>query len=160
MALEDFYNKINALVEFDIEKEVADIINEHSEFLSDMLKRQLALGRDGAGNEKTLIRKGRKYDYYAKSTIENKRQFGLGLGAVTDRITHSFSGEFYQSLHVKAEGQFFEFFSEVSYFKDILATSGSGSKIMELDQESLDLFSQNILIPELQIRFNQKFNGL
>lgn len=159
MPLDDLYRKIVAIQEFDIAKETMDIINENSDFLSDLLKRQLASGVDGSGEPKTLIRKGKQNLEYSNWTIKIKEEYGIGIGHVTDRITHQMSGEFYHSIRVQTTKDTFEFVSDVSYFEDILLHSGSGSKIMELEQQYLDLFSQNILIPELQLRFETQFNA-
>lgn len=159
MPLEDFYKKIVALQEFDLEKEIIDIINEESDFLEDLLKQQMFLGIDGDGNEKTLKRKGGFFPEYSPFTKKIKEEFGLGVGAVTDRITHSMSGEFWHSIKLHISGNEFYFDSDVSYFQDIIASSGSGKKIMELDKYNLDLFTNNVLIPEIQRRFNLKFNG-
>ena len=160
MPLDDFAQKIVALNDFDIAKETCDIINEESEFIQDLLKKQLSEGIDGDGNPKTLIRKGGTFPFYAKSTVNKKLEYGIGYGGYVDRITHQMTGEFYHEIKVHAAGEEFVFDSSVEYFDDIISHSGSGSKIMELTQENLELFANNVLVPQLQERFNLLFNGL
>lgn len=160
MPLEDFEKKIIALYEFDIAKEACDIINKNSKFLETLLKRQLQSGLDADGKPKTLIREGEAFPFYADYTYEQKREFGSGLGKATDRITHYMTGAFYSTLKVHASGQEFAFDSSVSHFKDILSSSGSGSRIIELSDENLRIFSEKILIPQIQQRFKEAFNGI
>lgn len=151
MPLQDFYNKIVALEELDIVEEIDNIINSNSEFIADLLAQQLAMGVDADGERVTIY--GR--DTYKPSTIYQKKTFGLGLGKVTDRITNYSSGMFYRELDVKAVGEEFDIFSHVDYFQKIIARSGV--KIMELNSEHLQIFRDQILIPQLKLRLEQIF---
>lgn len=154
MPLDDFFNKIVALDNFDIQKETISIINENSEFLLNLLRGQLSRGRDGRGKPVTLFGKSE----YKKVTVLFKKEFGIGLGKETDVITNYMHGYFYQEMNVKTIGDNFEVTSDVEYFRNIILRSGQD--IMELDLVSLKTFSDEILIPKLQQRFNTAFNGV
>lgn len=159
MAFDDFINKITNLESFNIEAETDEIIRENAEVLVEMLRDQMSRGIDGEGNPKTLIRSTGVFNGYAQYTIAQKRFFGVGLGSEIDRITHYNTGEFYLSFNVRVTGETFEIVSDVPYFEDIIAHSGSGRKIMELSKEYLDIFSKEVLEPQLKLRFSQKFNN-
>lgn len=154
MPLDDFYNKITALQEFDIVQTCTEIIHENYEYLTKLLKRQLAQGKDG-NNQDVLLKKRGGYSSY---TIDVKKEYGTGLGKVTDRVTSYMSGSFYSSIGMKIGGGEFEFFGNVSYFNEIISQVSNGDKIMELNEEHLAKFSKEILIPEIQRRFSEAFN--
>ena len=154
MPFDDFYNKIVVLSEFNIAKETVDIINANGKFLSDLLKSQLSKGKDG-NNEDVKAKYG---TFYADFTISNKEKNGKGLGAVTDYVTNFMTGEFYTDIKVHTEDEEFVFDSSTPYFNSIIARSGD--VIMELNKENLKIFSEEILIPQLQLRFSTLFNGI
>jgi len=156
MPLTDFHNKIVALQKFSAAQTVADIINENGGYISDLLRRQLRSGIDGSGEPITLRRKGGVYPFYADSTVRLKEFKGQETGY----ITFHDSGTFYSSIYVFASGDSFLLDSDVPYFPDILLSSGSGDKIMELTQENLQLLSNEIIKPQFEIAFNLAFNGL
>lgn len=151
--LDDFYKKINVIREFDIRKETIDIINENGDLLTQLLKRQLMSGRDGDKENVTIF--GR--EVYARETIREKFERGKGIGAITQWITNYMSGKFYSSIYVAAIGEEFVFDSDVEYFDEIILRSGE--RIMELDDEHLSYFSEEILIPQIQKRFELLFNS-
>lgn len=153
MPLDDFYNKIKTLAEFDLAKEATDIINQNSYYIEGLLRLQLQEGKDGKGKNVTVFGK----DYYSDATIQDKRYNGIGLGKFTEWITNYNSGSFYMSLKTHAENGVFETTSNVNYFEDIIKRSGS--VIMELNEDSLKNFSEEILFPQLQSRFKARFNG-
>lgn len=154
MPLDDFYNKIVALQEFDMVTEISNIINANSIYITDLLKVQLAAGKDGNGENVTIY--GR--EYYKDSTIFNKEHATNVpvLGRETEHITNYMYGDFYNSIKVLTQGEAFILDSDIDYFDDILQRSG-GSKIMELNSDSLAKFNQEILIPQLKIHFNNIF---
>lgn len=153
MPLDDFKKKIGVLSDFDIVKETMEIINLNAQYLETLLKQQLQAGRDGKNQPVTVF--GR--DQYRPLTIEIKQSYGFGLGAITNRITNYFQGNFYSSIFLKTSGTNFEFDSELDYFQDIIRQSGK--QIMDLNKENLEIFSKEILIPELQKRFSEKWNS-
>lgn len=152
MPLNNLYNRIVALQEFDVQKETIDIINENGEYMVNLLKEQLAAGKDMDGNNVTVF--GRPE--YSARTVFEKKEYGIGLGEVTDRITNYMTGEFYNSIYVAAIGSSFIFDSAISYFPEIIEQSGD--RIMGLNARNLRKFSEEILKPQLLLRFKSKVN--
>lgn len=147
MPLDNLFRKIEALELFDIEKEIIDIINKNGYYITALLRLQLQEGKDGNDEPVTVF--GR--DFYADSTVFDKERHGVGLGKQTEFITNYKSGAFYMSLVTITEGRFFKTESSLSYFNDILARSGD--VIMKLNKKHLLQFKEEILIPELRLRF-------
>lgn len=150
MPFADIIQRINQVKQFDIVKETANIINENGDYISGLLKQQFREGKDADNQVFTLIRYNGVFPYYSDRTVFKKER----KGQPTDRITYYDSGRFYLSLYVYASGNTFIFDSDVSYFYDILIHSGSGEKIIELSEKSLQIFRDQILIPELKRRIN------
>lgn len=147
MPLKNFERKILAIDSFDIVRETMDIMKDNEEWLADRLRAQMALGLDAKNRPVTLF--GR--DEYRKSTIENKRENAYGLGKRTDIITNYMFGDFYAEIKLRVSGTRFIFDSSVPYYNDILKRSGNS--IMQLNEENLRNFRNNILVPELRRRF-------
>ena len=154
MPFDDFYKKLEVLSDFDIEAETIDIINKNGYYIEGLIRLQLQEGKDGRDENVKVF--GR--DYYSDRTIQDKRYNGIGLGKQTEWITNYMTGAFYSSLRTITEGETFETISPLDYFQDIL--NRSGSVIMELNEKHLKEFSEEILFPELQKRFNSRFNGV
>lgn len=154
MALTDFFDKINIIDEFDIEAETIDIINKNGEYIEHLVKNQLRKGLSGDG-ELTRAKHG---SYYTDRTIQDKTYNGQGFGKFTDYVTMFMSGRFYTSLRTVASGDMFEVISNVDYFNKL--NSWNDGKLIELNAESLKILSEEIIIPELQLRFNSRFNGI
>lgn len=150
--LQDFYDKIVAIQEFDIEKEVDNIINSNQEYLTGLIKDQLAQGIDGAGKSVTVFGSS----VYSTVTIQRKKYLD-GLAGETRWITNYMSGQFYANMNVKATGQIFQFSSDVPYLEAILEQSGD--VILELDQKHLQQFADEILYPQLQEAWDLKIAG-
>lgn len=151
MALDNFYNNIVALQEFNIQEVTTEIINENAQYIQDLLVSQLEQGLDG--NDESVIskRRGGTFDYYADMTVKEKERYGIGLGSFTDWITNFMTGDFHHSLKVVVNGTQFEFTSDLSYFDTIIARSGE--IIIQLSKENCELFSRNILFPQIKERF-------
>jgi len=152
--LNDFYNKIIVLHEFDIEVEAMKIIRANTDYLVFLLKSQLQVGKDG--NDQTVTIFGR--DYYKPLTIQLKEEYAFGLGEITEWITNYFSGYFYSSLTVITEGDTFSFTSDAPYFSDIIKRSGKA--VVELSKKNLETFANNILIPQIQAEFTRRWNSV
>jgi len=153
MPLDDFYNKIVALEEFNIEVESIDIINKYGYYLVGLLRKQLQEGKDADG--KSLLAKyGSDYSDY---TVFNKERRGVSLGKETGYVTYFMTGAFYTSLEVIAAGDTFSITSPVPYLSSLEAFSGS-KRFLELNQEHLTEFSEEILVPQLQLRLNAALN--
>lgn len=150
MPLTDIINTLESVKRFDIIKETANIINSNGDYISGLLLNQFREGKDGDGEVFKLIRNGGVFDYYSDRTVFEKGRKGQPY----DRITYYDSGVFYTSIYVYASGDSFIFDSDVPYFPDILLHAASGEKIMELSKNNLELFKDQILIPQLQQAFN------
>lgn len=160
MGFANTIRQLNNMVRFNEIAESMDIINKNQALIVWMVQQQNLEGIDGTGEPKTLLRykKGKLVisGEYSQLTIEEKNVMS-GNAAITDRITHYMSGEFYDSMYLIQEGTSFNVISDVNYYNDIIAHSGSGSKIMELTEENLQLFYDDVLIPELKKRFDAQF---
>jgi hypothetical protein len=144
MPLDDLQNRINKLQAFDFGQELQTIISDNLEALPVYLKQQLAAGKDGNDEPNTIF--GRSG--YSPRTVEIKEANGVGLGAVTDRITNYSSGEFYNTVREELEGRVFSADSDVPYFADIrLYSSESLLKINERNR--LD-FANTITLPAIK----------
>lgn len=154
MALDDLYKKILILDEFDIVKETLEIISNNTDYITHLLQMQLASGKDGKGKDVTIFGK----EEYSPETVFLKKQYGSGeLGKVVDRITNYFSGSFYLNMFIRPGMDGFEIESNVSYFEEII--SRSGVDIMELNEENLKIISEEIIAPQLQTIFTERFNS-
>ena len=160
MGFANTIRQLNNMVRFNEIAESMDIINKNQALIVWMVQQQNLEGIDGTGEPKTLLRykKGKPIisEEYSQLTIAEKNIMS-GNAAITDRITHYMSGEFYDSMYLIQEGTSFNVISDVNYYNDIIAHSGNGSKIMELTEENLQLFYDDVLIPELKKRFDSQF---
>ncbi len=154
MGMQGFMRKIDKLERisrFDIAAAVTDIINSNQEYMTKILKSQLASGKD-ANNEAVTVFGN---DFYAPETLAAKSQIG-GLGGETRWITNYMSGAFYRFLYVRARGTKFEFHSDVEYYWEIIAQSGRA--IMELSPENCARVSNELIKPELDRRLKEYLN--
>jgi len=149
MPFPNLFRYTERLAKFDLQYETTRIINENSEYLTNLLAIQLSQGKDADGANVTVFGK----DYYSDRTVFEKTRHGSGLGKVTDRITNYMSGAFYFGLKVNVNGTRFVFTSDVPYFQDILTRSGT-ERVIQLNQEHLEQFRNEILIPQLKLAFN------
>jgi hypothetical protein len=144
MPFQDLENRINKLQAFDFGQELQEIVSDNLDKLPVYLKEQLAAGRDGNDQPTTIF--GRHG--YSPKTVEIKQANGVGLGAVTDRITNYMSGDFFNSITEKLEGQVFEADSEVSYFGDIILRSPEA--LLDIDQRNRLDFATTITLPAIK----------
>jgi len=154
MPLDDFFNKIRVIEEFNIATETVRIIKDNAYFIEELLKEQLAKGIDGFKQPVTLYGS----PFYKDATVWYKTFHGEGLGKETGWITNYMTGTFYRSLFVEVNGTDFFVKSNVPYYDKIVARSGEA--LMRLTEENLAWFSQNVVIPELQSIFSSRFNGV
>lgn len=145
MSFNNLLKRIANTEDFDVQRNTLEILQENSELIADMVAQQLALGKDG--NDEDVLING---SGYKPSTIYQKKNFGSGLGAVTDRVTNYSSGAFYQSLILETKGSLFFVESPLPYFGDIIGRSGQ--IIMELNSEHKEILS-NIVRTKLKERW-------
>lgn len=154
MALDNLYRKIVAIQEFDIVTETVQIINANGYFIAELLRSQLRQGKD-ADDKPVFAEYG---PYYADATVFEKERHGVGLGKHTEWVTNYMTGKFYASLKVITSGTLFAIDSDVDYFPEILRRSGT--RVIELSKKSLEIFSSQILMPQLRERYKLHLNGL
>jgi hypothetical protein len=142
--LDDFQNRIEKLRAFDFGQEMQTIVENNSDKLAGYIREQLSQGIDGDGKPVQIFDRLE----YRPLTIEIKQREGIGLGAVTDRITNYMSGAFYESLKVQTEGQVFEADSDVSYFGDIRLRSSDS--LLEIDEANRKEFAENVTLPGIK----------
>lgn len=151
MSLSNIKKLLQEAIQFDIEKETADILNQNDEILAQMLRDQLASGMDGNNQPVTIFGK----PFYHDWTITHKKRHGKDrLAKETNWITNYMTGRFYRSIQFYAQGKTFEADSDVPYFDQIILRSGK--QIMQLNAENLRIFKETILEPELQRRWRMK----
>lgn len=140
--------RLRAVAKFNFSKEAQDIVRKNDAFLIGLLRIQLQEGKDGNDNPVTVF--GR--DFYADRTVFNKERHGHGLGKQTGWITNYMTGQFYREMRVVFEGRQFSISSGVPYFREIIGRSGR--VIMKLSKKHIQLFTKEILLPELKRRLS------
>lgn len=144
MPFDGLQNLISKLDAFDFGAELETIVEENKDKIPDLIRKQLEAGKDGNDVPNTIF--GRSG--YSPKTVEIKRANGVGLGAITDRITNYMTGAFQESLEVKVSGQVFEADSDVSYFGDI--TLYSSPELLFVDEENRREFANEVTIPGIR----------
>lgn len=144
MPLDNFQSTIDKLAAFDFGQELQTIVEDNLERITPYIREQLEEGKDGDDKPNTIF--GRKG--YSPRTVAIKEANGQGLGAVTDRITNFMTGDFYESIRVKTEGQVFEADSDVSYFGDIRLYSSDA--LLEVDEEHRKDFAETVTMPAIE----------
>jgi hypothetical protein len=150
MPLDDFQNKIDSLRYFDFGEELQVIVSDNLDKLPPFITKQLEAGKDGHGQSATIF----DSTEYRPRTIAIKKEKGVGLGAVTDRVTNYMSGDFYHSLKMEMEGQVFEADSDVSYFGDIRLRSQDS--LLEVDEPNRKEFAETVTLPAIKESLLQK----
>lgn len=135
---------IDDLTAFDFGQELQTIVEDNADKLVPMIREQLAQGKDGDDKPNTIF--GRSG--YSPKTVAIKEANGVGLGAVTDRITNYMTGDTYESLKVNVDGQVFEADSDVPYFGDIVLYSSAA--LLEVDEEHRLDFGENVTLPAIR----------
>lgn len=143
--LQDLEKLIQNLKSFSFAEEERKILYIEEDDILNYVRGQMSLGKTGNGDEITLDGK----PFYAQYTIEVKKEFGVGLGRVTDWITLFMTGEFYASLFVNfVESGDFQILSKDPKYPKIALRSGTN--ILELNEVNLETIqkSANIFLQE------------
>jgi hypothetical protein len=152
MALDGFQDTLSKFAALDFNQELLLIVEENTPTLEQLQRDQMATGLDADGQPVNAA----YGPYYRPYTIEQKKKFGVGLGAVTDRVTNYMTGSFYESLQKKVYSNgIVESNSNVSYFEDILTRSGE--KALDLNEENRLLFAHEIVVPSISKIINDIF---
>jgi hypothetical protein len=137
---------INNLRVFDTEAEVEQIVEANKDRLNELQQEQLAAGVDATGQK--------RIDEYRPLTKELKRKFGVGLGAVTDRVTFFMTGKLYNSLHAEVAGGQYEVKSPLPTFDKMVERIGKDKYGLSPDQR--EEFATEITVPEFVKVWEQK----
>jgi hypothetical protein len=138
MPLTGILNLVNNLRELDTQKEVQTIIERNGARINELQQEQLAAG---------IGRSGRvRVDEYRPLTKLIKRERGVGLGAVTDRVTFFMQGNLYRSLRTVFRGTTFRTESPLPTFQKMLDRIGEDDYGLSPDQ--CEEFATGITIPE------------
>lgn len=155
MDFTNLQNIINGLKSFNAHDEVVKIIDDNSKAIVDLQKDQLSEGINKDGNE--------RMDSYRPFTIQQKKLFGTGIGRITDHVTFYMTGNLYNSLLFKRDGdEFITESNEDTYTKMIDRINGGGSFYgSEKDEYGLSPdsrldFATKITLPEFAKVFEEK----
>lgn len=148
--LDDFAERIAKLQAFDFGQALQTAVEDNADKLPSMIREQLEEGKDGNDKPNTIF--GR--NGYSPRTVEIKQANGVGLGAVTDRVTNYMTGAFYESLEMKTEGQLIEADSDVPYFGDI--TLYSDGALLDVDKDHRLEFAENYTMPSVEAQLLEK----
>lgn len=152
MPLTDIINKLEKAKKFDLAKETANIINENQDYVRGLLLSQLRRGVDADNKKFKLIRHNGVFPYYSDRTVFEREKKGLQ----TSIIDYKDTGAFQSTLYVFASLNSFIFDSDVPYFSDIILHAESGDRIIELSDFNLRKLRDELILPQLKIRFNQQ----
>jgi len=130
---------------FNFQDELQVIIEDNKERVADLQADQLSQG---------LRNDGRQINpQYTKYTVAAKQQFGVGLGAVTDRVTFYDTGELYKSLRVKVTPTTFTIQSDNFKFDKMIKRSGK--ETVGLSKDYCDMFVQSYTKPIIARRMRE-----
>jgi hypothetical protein len=116
MALNGIIALAENLRNFNTEAVVEGIVSDNAERITELQREQLAegVGRDGKP----------RIDEYRPLTVYLKRTNGVGLGAVTDRVTFFMTGGLYGSLRTKVLGPVYETTSPLATYDKMVERIG------------------------------------
>jgi len=134
----DLKQLIDDLDEFDPHAVLLDIVTRNGERIVELQQEQLAAGIDNTGQP--------RIDEYRPFTIQQKHEFGVGLGAVTDHVTFFMTGEMYSEMSNVIFGDEFEVRALGDKFDKMMERIGD--ERYGLDEVSRLKFAEEITIPQ------------
>jgi len=149
MPLNQFESLIKGMQSFNAHDEYLDIVVDNKEELTALQREQLSFGKDKSGKD--------RIDEYRPLTKMIKSLTGVGLGAVTDRVTFFMTGQLYQSLTTKVTGDVFSTTSGLPTFDKMIDRIGDEN--YGLDEEQRINFATETAMPVFRERF-KKVTGL
>lgn len=145
MALDNLEKLLQGLQAWDGHKEFLDIVDANAPVLSMLQQDQLSEGKDNTGQVRS--------DDYRPFTIAYKRMFGIGLGAITDRVTFFMTGQLYDSLTTRITGDNFLVQSPLPTFNKMIERVGDDNYGLD-EQRRID-FATNTAMPLYRERFKE-----
>ena len=145
MPLENLEKLITGLQAFNAHDEFTAIVEANKEELTALEREQLSygVGRDG----------GPRADEYRPYTKMIKSLYGVGLGAVTDRVPFFMTGDLYQSLTTRISGDVFNTTSSLPTFDKMIERIGQDN--YGLDEQQRIVFATETAMPAYRERFKQ-----
>lgn len=124
---------------FNFEEKIQFALLQNDDYIIQLIKNQLELGKDGDDNDVRLYNSLT----YSPFTVEIKEKYGSGIGRITDVITNYMSGGFYDSLSFKIlERDEFEVYSNSPLVDKI--KSRSGQNIININKFSAALIQEKV----------------
>lgn len=154
--LQPFLNTINKIAAFNFATAQSEAIKTNTDVLADMQADQFAQGHDSRGEP--ILLNGRGYNlFYA----DKKRKYGVGLGAVTSRVTLFYTGELYKQLFASIVSGNVQIKSRVSYFPSLMSRTGDVTGLdyehrVQFANEYVLVFVDKMLQKETGLRIKRK----
>lgn len=131
---------------FNLDKVQRRIIEENADVIADLQAAVLAEGKDKSGQV--------RQDEYEPVTVRFKRDFGKGLGAVTDRVTFYMTGEMYKSFFTYLSAKTFEVRSPLDRYNKMIARIGEEN--FGLDYQRKMQYFEEINKPQVRLILYEK----
>jgi hypothetical protein len=150
----DLDNLINRLDAFDFEAEQQLVVHENLDQLSELQKKQFAESKDANG-QPIELKDNAKYGFgYRPFTIEQKKLYGIGLGRVTDRVTLYMSGDLFNEMFARIQGNTYEVASHVPYWSTL--TNRLQKEATQLSEDNRRFFGETYVIPGVENALKEK----
>lgn len=142
--------KIEALERFSFQNELVTILDANKERIADLQASQLAKGINSKGAP--------IYPQYSPFTVQYKKMFGVGLGAVTDRVTFFQTGELYRKLYAAVNAKNYTIKADTFKFDKMIKRSGADT--VGLNVESRRDFVNEITRPQILEVYKKKVSDV
>jgi hypothetical protein len=148
--LTNLKNKIQALERFNFKDELVSIVRDNKEKIADLQASQLAKGVNSKGL--TI------FPQYAPFTINFKKKYGVGLGAVVDRVTYFQTGDLYKRLYAAVDAK--NYTIKADSFKFDKMIERSGKDVVGLNKDSRRDFVNEITRPQILEVYKRKVTDI
>lgn len=146
MALTGLNKLITDLSAFNFEAELEVIVTDNKEAVVDLMRAQMSEGKDITGMARN--------DQYKEVTKIIKESFGVGLGAVTERVTFYMTGALYESLAATVRRRSFEIKSPLDTYYKMLGRVGVNN--YGLSAEKRQIFADKYTLPSIRTSLLEK----
>lgn len=144
--LNNLLHIINGLEALDTHAEVVGIVERNKDRLTELQQEQLAAGVDITGQK--------RIDEYRPLTKAIKQSIGVGLGAVTDRVTFFMTGNLYKNLHAQVDNDQFIVKAPLATFDKMIERVGEENYGLSPDQR--EDFAVEITLPQFGYILEEK----
>lgn len=140
MALNGLRTLSKGLSELNLEREQLNAVEMYRDDIVLAQAEVLSEGKDKSGQSRA--------DQYKPFTVQYKKEFGVGLGRVVDRVTFYMTGQLYQSLFAKITAKTFVVTSPLEKYDKMI--NRVGKENYGLDQKRIDYIRNTKIIPKLR----------